>query len=377
MIDISVCALGTTAVVAWLDWEGQLRLESKMLPLKEGQVQAWLRRPSNSAQRGWHDLLGCLPDDGDLDGWEACVAGMERILGQLHERLLLPVLSDVQSYGIVDLIVSLGGPLAALPLAAAWRFDEQGRARYLLEDYRTIAVVPALSFLQQVRPPAPLRRALLASTEDTLPEDVPAHLQRIGAALRPRGVHITMLGDNCSPGDALTPERLLREMPRADLIYLLGHGEFAPSDLAASGLRLPHGQMLSAESLIHSPSRLPSSVVLLAACRSGQTPAWDLGGEWLGLSGALLRAGASCVVAGLWDINYFASAPMIESICAQRGRRPRSRWRRPYAARWSRGGGARMESRIMSSWRAATKHRRCASAGCSAHRSSGPAFRSS
>jgi CHAT domain-containing protein len=58
----------------------------------------------------------------------------------------------------------------------------------------------------------------------------------------------------------------------------------------------------------------PAALVVLAACRSGQTASHDLGGEWLGFSGALMRIGVSDVVAGLWDVEPRATMRLIDGF---------------------------------------------------------------
>lgn len=93
----------------------------------------------------------------------------------------------------------------------------------------------------------------------------------------------------------------------AGLIHIASHGVFRSDRPNLSGLRLSD-RWLYGYDVTALPLR--ARLVTLSACRSGQSAAWG-GGEWLGLARSFLAAGASRVLAGLWDLDDAATRRLM------------------------------------------------------------------
>ena len=96
-------------------------------------------------------------------------------------------------------------------------------------------------------------------------------------------------------------------------LHLSCHGYFLPGDALASGVLLADGV---GESAVYTARqfmerRLAVDMVTLSACQTGISG--SLGGdEMAGLSMALLSAGASALLLGLWSVNAVTTAALMD-----------------------------------------------------------------
>ncbi|HYI10349.1 MAG TPA: CHAT domain-containing tetratricopeptide repeat protein [Thermoanaerobaculia bacterium] len=102
-------------------------------------------------------------------------------------------------------------------------------------------------------------------------------------------------------------ERVRAAATRASIVHIAAHGVYDESDPMQSHLVLDDGNLTARELM---RLRLPSSLVILSACEMGVgRPA---AGEGLvGMSWALLLAGASAIVAGTWDVDSESTARLM------------------------------------------------------------------
>ncbi len=102
-------------------------------------------------------------------------------------------------------------------------------------------------------------------------------------------------------------EQVRAAAARAGIVHIAAHGVYDESDPMQSHLVLDDGTLTARELMRF---RLPSSLVVLSACEMGVgRPA---AGEGLvGMSWALLLAGASAVVAGTWDVDSESTARLM------------------------------------------------------------------
>lgn len=298
-IEIGVSSLGTAALVASLDGEGELDVHCQVLDLSEEAVVGLLTKPG----KGWQWYIEALQQaDGasQLDALEACVAGMERILGMLHEELLGPVTAALRARGVQDLVFSVHGPLAALPLAAAWRVVE-GEPLYLIEDFRSISLTPSVTTFVYGEEPRPITVCqYVVGDTPNLPEEAGRDGYDLESIWRHSAQTLSAQKDP-------SPAEFLERLDRADLVHAVCHGAFNAWQLDKSGIHVGGGALLSCEQLLADPSLKRAAMVVLCACRSGRSRQEDFGAEWLGLSGVLLRRGVQSVLAALWDVDYAAS----------------------------------------------------------------------
>jgi CHAT domain-containing protein len=123
------------------------------------------------------------------------------------------------------------------------------------------------------------------------------------------------------PGEAVlragpyaTIAALGRDLGRdgARIVHLACHGTFADRDPLRTGLLLAPSRddagMLTAERLMR--MRLPADLVTLSACESGLN-ARHPGDELIGLTRALIFAGAASVVVSLWAVDDLSTAILM------------------------------------------------------------------
>lgn len=301
-IEIGVSSLGTAALVASLNRDGTLNVQTKALDMREEELVGLLTKPGKGWQ--WHiEALRSADDVSQIDRLEACAAGMEHILGILYERLLGPVTAGLRSQGVQDLVFAVHGPLAAFPLAAAWRAVD-GEVRYLIEDFRSISLTPSVTSFVYSEQPRPLSECqYIVGDTRTLPKEAGRDGLHLESIWRRSAQAIPSLK---SPA----PEEFLRSLEQADLVHAVCHGEFDPWRLDRSGIQVGGDALLSCERLLTDPNSKRTAMVVLCACRSGRSRSEDFGADWLGLSGVLLRRGVQAVLAALWDVDYAASFRM-------------------------------------------------------------------
>lgn len=120
-------------------------------------------------------------------------------------------------------------------------------------------------------------------------------------------------------GEAATARRLTGHVTRSnrafDVVHLACHGEFDPAQPMRSGLLLaPEGAgdgRLSAADILR--LRLPANLVTLSACDTGRNDRRS-GDELIGLTRALLYAGASAVVACLWSVDELSTSLLMRGF---------------------------------------------------------------
>ncbi len=114
-----------------------------------------------------------------------------------------------------------------------------------------------------------------------------------------------LLGTTAETGIAVTPERVLAAMPAADEIHISAHGYSDPaSPLDGSFLALTGGRLTARQ--IQTQRLNGHPLVVLSACQTGLGGTLDAG--IVGLARGFLLAGASLVVASLWNIDDEATA---------------------------------------------------------------------
>lgn len=299
-IEIGVSSLGTAVLVASLNSAGALDVQITVVDLHEEELVGLLSKPG----MGWQWRIEALRSaDGatQLEKLESCAAGMERILGILHERLLGPVTAVLRSRGVRDLVFAVHGPLAAFPLAAAWRTVD-GEPRYLIEEFRSVSLSPSImSFVYSEEPRRLSTCQYVVGNEHDLPREALSDRHILESVWRQASAVVPFLKNP-------SPEELLHSLEQVDLVHAVCHGDFEAWQLDKSGIRVGGGAILSCSRLLSDTSPKRISMVVVCACRSGRSRTEDFGAEWLGLSGILLRSGAQFVFAALWDVDYGATA---------------------------------------------------------------------
>jgi CHAT domain-containing protein len=208
-------------------------------------------------------------------------------LAKLYDLLWRPLeasIGDVAEVGIVPTAV-----LGALPFAALWdgqRYLVERHAPYLLATVAAATANPERSALERVVLAADTRR--LAGTRREI-----------------EGLQDIWPNGSLLLGTAMSRDGLCAQAPTADLLHLACHGQFRADSPLFSALFLDDGAFTAFEI-----ERLPLSrrpLVVLSACE-GAVRDGARGDEALGLVRAFLVAGASRVLAGLWQVDDASTA---------------------------------------------------------------------
>ncbi|MCB9760842.1 MAG: CHAT domain-containing protein [Alphaproteobacteria bacterium] len=228
------------------------------------------------------------------------------------------------------LFIAPDGVLQSVPFAALRTRDPRRATAWLIERH-PIAVLPSVSWLVVQRPPperlkSEHRSLLMGATAVPGSPRLPygdAELDTV------RG-HLAALGEvqvACDQGCAAPPSAATwaAEAPGAAIVHVVAHGEARshPWLDERSGGTLAHLQLVDAEGR---PERLwehrvettllDADLVTLSACRTFAADSWELEGA-LGLSRALLAAGARSVLSTHWAVDDQATAALMDRFYAE------------------------------------------------------------
>jgi tetratricopeptide (TPR) repeat protein len=184
------------------------------------------------------------------------------------------------------LVVCPVGVLHHVPLGALRRRDE------LLLERNPIALLPSASILRALRvathQPASMPAAVFGDPTGDLPG---ARSEAVVIAER--------FATRAALGHEASIAAVRRALAEADLLHVAGHARFDPADALASGLVLADGTLTAREIIAtEAPALL---LVALSACETGVIEN-DAAEELVGLTRALLFAGADSVVVSLWKV---------------------------------------------------------------------------
>ena len=215
-------------------------------------------------------------------------------LSHLYQLVLAPLASALRA---PRLLVIPHGALHQTPFQALW----DGR-QLLLERYE-LTYAPSATLAVHThdrrRPESAWRRlAALALTDPA----IPAARQEVEAAAR--------CFSHAQPylDDAASLANLEVAAAEADVLHIATHGRFRPDNPFFSLLKLADG-WVDVRRLYRLP--LAARLVVLSACESGAGQARG-GDEVIGVARGFLAAGASSLIASLWNVHDASSAKLME-----------------------------------------------------------------
>jgi CHAT domain-containing protein len=226
----------------------------------------------------------------------ALATNARKLLGRLYTLLVAPAQELVASY--VRWILVPHGPLHYLPFHAL----HDGRG-YLIEAHE-ISALPGAGLLAHCRRPRPGGAGLLAlgySCDGRLPHAVEEALQ----------VAATYGGEACVEEDA-TAGRIRSGAAGRRILHLATHGDFRADNPLFSGVALADGWLTTLDCF---GLRLDASLVTLSGCQTGMSVIGG-GDELLGLTRALLAAGAASLVLSLWAVEDASTARLMAAMYA-------------------------------------------------------------
>ena len=240
----------------------------------------------------------------------------------LRHLLVDPVEKAGWLRGASDLVIVPHGYLYYLPFAALVR-PTPGGGRFLVEDY-VISYLPAAAALAMSRRAQPLGERLIALAPSVANLRFASSEARVvAAAFGSQGTAIV--------GPNATETWFKRAAGDYDVIHLATHGFFNKANPLFSGVELqPDGQndgRLEVYEILG--LHLRAQLVTLSACETAlgggyftEIPAGD---EFVGLTRAFLSAGASTVVATLWQVNDSSTAQLMRKFYRQVSEQPAPR----------------------------------------------------
>ena len=240
----------------------------------------------------------------------------------LRHLLVDPIEKAGWLRGADDIAIVPHGFLYYLPFAALVRRTPAGD-RFFVEDY-VISYLPAAAALAMSPPSQPSSERLiaLAPAVSNL-RFAPGEARAVAAAFGSHGTAIV--------GPNATETWFKRAAGTYDIIHFATHGFFNKSNPLFSGVELQpdaqnDGRLEVYEILgLH----LRAQLVTLSACEtalgSGYFTEIPAGDEFVGLTRAFLSAGASNVVATLWEVNDSSTAQLMRSFYHRLSEQPASR----------------------------------------------------
>lgn len=271
--------------------------------LRDGEVT--VQRGLASAEQAAEDVqrlqfqIGRALRPGALAGGAAgrMAEDARRALGALHDRFWRPLAARLD--GVQRAVVAPHGVMHAAPLHAMW----DGEAH--LVERMEFAYAPSASVLCQLRAAEQDGDAggapLIVGVAD---QAAPQIAQEISA------VKSLLPGATTLTGPEATAERVRAAAGTARLLHFACHGQFAPRTPQASGLKL-HDRWLTVRDLRR--LRLRAALATLSGCNTGRSVV-QAGDEMLGLSQALLSAGARRLLVSLWKVDDASTAKLMSEF---------------------------------------------------------------
>ncbi len=231
--------------------------------------------------------------------------------GSLRHLLVDPIEKADWLHGVNEITIVPHGFLHYLPFATLIRPTRAGN-RFLIEDY-VVSYLPMAGALAMSSPPQPPGERLVALAPSVSKlQFTSGEVRAVAAAFGRQATAIV--------GPKATETWFKHAAGDYDVIHFATHGFFNKANPLFSGVQLEpdaqnDGRLEVYEILgLH----LRAQLVTLSACEtalgSGYFTEIPAGDEFVGLTRAFLSAGASTVIATLWEVNDSSTARLMESF---------------------------------------------------------------
>lgn len=226
------------------------------------------------------------------------------------EELLRPLFARIPQ-GIERLVLSVTGPLVALPLHALRVLPG---VELRLGDVYEINYVPSFAAWQHCISHAA----------------APAETAANGAVIQDDSLLFSrfecqaIAGSLASPPTLITAssdikEQVVTALSTRSFVHFSCHAFFSPRSPLSSAVGLPGGVSMTLDELLHKPWSGPRArLVVLAACESSlNSTATGLTAEQVGLPAGFLSMGIPCVVGSLWAVPTLSTALLMRAFYEQ------------------------------------------------------------
>lgn len=232
----------------------------------------------------------------------ARAGGRPHLLEEMHRDLVGPIQADLDELQPDTLLFVPHSHLHGLPLHAMCGRRGDGTWRYLVEDYACLTL-PSLTT-------APFLHAGEARAEGAMVLGNPQPPGDLAFSEREAVQVAELLGVEPLVRGQATESHLLNHCGDKRVLHLACHGQFVPGDALQSGLLLADSPLQVDEVM---DLELRADLVTLSACSSGVSRI-TAGDELVGMTRAWLYAGASSVLATLWNVEDRATAEIATSF---------------------------------------------------------------
>ncbi|WP_129632153.1 CHAT domain-containing protein [Candidatus Oscillochloris fontis] len=261
--------------------------------------QGVLARLQLADQTEWKAFIKAWPSDFQItDVLTLSTEAQQDVLIELYTMFIEKLedyLSDANA-----LIFALDDALPLYPLHAA--YDD---TRYLIERM-PVSYIPSgtvLTLLQARQAQRPPRTKRIFLGYDAAGEANYAPLPNLSSEL----AHLATLVDATAQPGPLTPDALLSHLADAQMLHLSCHGEFPPNTSPRFAQLIIGPQRIYADDLYRADLAL--ELLFLDACHSGR-----VGPGLQGFVGAALVAGASSVIAAMWEVEYNVARSLVRTF---------------------------------------------------------------
>ena len=267
-------------------------LHAKLEPLRSGELESKITLLRDLVRR---------PESSD---WERPAQSLRRLLVD-------PIEKADWLRGANEIVIVPHGLLHYVPFAALVRPAQSGN-RFLIEDY-VISYIPmagALTTSSSAQPTAERLVALAPSFSNL--HFTSGEVRAVAAAF---GHHATAI-----VGPKATETWFKQIAGEYDVIHFATHGFFNKANPLFSGVQLEPDAQNDGRLEVYEilALHLRAQLVTLSACEtalgSGYFSEIPAGDEFVGLTRAFLSAGASSVIATLWEVNDSSTARLMRSF---------------------------------------------------------------
>ena len=225
------------------------------------------------------------------------------LLAELFNMLFAPLKEHIENNGVERICFSPHGLLHLFPFHAMYEDTAEGR-RYVIQDY-VVSYTPSASVLRYCMQKRYEGESLFAvKNPDGSLKYADSEVEEMSKLFGSK----IILGREDG-----TRENVLSRARGHSLVHFACHGQFRGDIPQQSGVRLADGWLTMID--IFNNLELDANLVTLSACQTGKSKP-EGGDEVIGLTRALLYAGAPSVIASLWRVDDKSTGILFQRFYA-------------------------------------------------------------